>query len=373
MCSRVRGLPIAQWPVRHRELHQRALGKKRYVDPGSGLANHWRRATSRTVWSVWGLWLTFCRSRGLPLGDTLPADTITRETLAAVIADLQTGPSSVTPATFIRNLNEAIRVMQPDACRQELKVALRELSAAAVPQVDLISATVGSSDIYLGGKAQYSRYQLSSLEHWRDALAFGDEVLLAVWSCANVRARTMALTQRRHLCLIGDIYELRYAPHETKTRRSFVGPLPLELTPVLVLWMNVADTVLGVYSETGKDEDKPLWPTRFGRQMSQRQQYQRVCAATSEEINKRINPQRLRRILATGINLVAPTKMDVAAAVLRHTPQVSRKHYVKVGVLPHARQYVAAENKMRSEMHPVDPDLLRARVAAVLPKSRIRS
>lgn len=330
----IRALPFELWPGSHRVLYDRARAGKTSLFDGSGLASSWSAATHRSVIQRWGLWLEYLLRTRRYDPSKLPSETVTFEALKGYVDELQARVASVTVATYIRDTSEAVRVMQPTADRTLLRQATAELEGEAVPAIDEISALVGASNVYRAGLARMARLERAALDHWRQTLAYGDGLMMAVWISKPVRLETFASTTTSNLVERSSGIDLCYPASASKTRVRVEAALPEALTHCIRYWRQLVATVL-----TGS-HTSALWVTRHGRPISTGWLAARFCRATEEELDVRINPQRVRRIAATSVMLDAPDVARVIQTELDHAdPQMARRHYVRTGNLSATLSY----------------------------------
>src|SRR5262249_37263621 len=116
----------------HRAAWTRAITE---VDPldDPGPAAHWRPKTQHTVNIRFAFYLAWLTEMGLD--ETAPlAVLVTRENFAGYIDHLKArGLASITIFGYVRDLREAVRVMQPGADLSPIDHALRRLEATAAP------------------------------------------------------------------------------------------------------------------------------------------------------------------------------------------------------------------------------------------------
>ena len=183
----IRSVMFAEWPLGHKQAYTRASRKGELFEP-SGHAAHWSPATHRGVSQRWGLWLDFLKRTDRYNEAALPAETVTFESLAAYIAELQLRVSTVTLLIYVRDLSEAVRVMDSNADLQLLRQAVSELEANSVPAIDKIADELGPSDLFDAAITRLNKYVGLAPQDWRAALAFGDGLLMAILAAKPIRA-----------------------------------------------------------------------------------------------------------------------------------------------------------------------------------------
>ncbi|WP_417516159.1 hypothetical protein [Minwuia sp.] len=127
-----RCMPVTEWPIQDRLVWEAANQRGDLLDDG-GLAVRWRPLTRLAIAKAYGRWLTWLDRKGWLPPDTGPAERITRERLRSYIAELLDTVAPATTYRLIRDLSQAIRVMEPDRDRSLLKLATQRLKSRAKP------------------------------------------------------------------------------------------------------------------------------------------------------------------------------------------------------------------------------------------------
>ncbi|MBT3553310.1 MAG: hypothetical protein HOO19_11120 [Rhodospirillaceae bacterium] len=105
----------SEWPELDQKLWQAANSLGGFLEP-DGRAVHWRDKTRKGVVKRYGLWLGYLNETGQIGECTSPAGRISEEALAGYVDWLEDrGNASTTMASAVRDLVEALRVMEPGA------------------------------------------------------------------------------------------------------------------------------------------------------------------------------------------------------------------------------------------------------------------
>lgn len=330
----MRTLPFVDWPPIQRDLYIAASDK--YGLQGAGPSSHWSESTHAGVQNRWGAFLEFQRRRGISLEGQLPSELVTLDSLVAFVSALEGDHSTVTMETYVRDLLEAVRVMQPGADSSLLREVLSELTAVAEPATDTLPSRIGPSDLYDAGVRRANLYKDAALLHRGAALAFGDGLLMAVWPNKPVRLKTQVGTLLSNFTRTGGSWDLDYDPNQTKTAAASEAPLPATLTEQIDHWLLVRKKLLDWNGTTSEY----FWLNGFGKPFCKGWFSYRFCRATKEELGERVTPHQVRRIAATGIAVHAPEQSEAIPQVLDNTERISRRHYVKTGGVPNNLAYL---------------------------------
>ena len=122
-----------EWPLHDQRLWQAATQIGAFLEP-DGKAANWTDKTRVGVEKHYGLWLGYLASSKNLDPTALPSERISRKTLAGYVTWLEDrGNASTTIASSIRDLNEALRVMEPKADLALLKELSLTLHARQKP------------------------------------------------------------------------------------------------------------------------------------------------------------------------------------------------------------------------------------------------
>lgn len=346
-----RALPFEQWPAVDQAAWTRATT---LADPlrDPGAAAHWRPKTLRTVFTRYGLWLASLLASGqLDPCASSPASRATRICLAAYLQDLRDrGLAPVTIAGCIRDLREALRVMERKADLAELDWLLPRLNAVAEP-VRVKRLRVVSPILLLDAairamtrlhNAQQRKSSRRTAERYRDAL------IVAFLATRPVRLENLtAIEILRHLTRRQDAYWCCFAASETKEGQALEFPMPAMLTVWLDRYLEVHRPLLLL---RGGDSAR-LWISIRAAPIVANTIYCRVVHATEKLIGHAINPHLFRDCVATFIAEQASGEAWIIARILGHaTMRSSEQHYNQAGMLSAQRRYLAVLERQRGDV-----------------------
>jgi site-specific recombinase XerD len=237
-----RAIPLDQWPETDRPLWKKAtLDADPLFEPGA--ASRWRPKTLHTVITRYGLWLAWLAEMGLLDPTASPSARATSEHLARYVRYLQArGIASVTIAGYIRDLREAIRVMEPEANLANITDLLVRLDAMAEPSRNKRLRVVSSALLFEAGIREMERLhkRRPSRDLRHHAAKYRDALIIALLALRPIRLENLsAIEIDRHLMRIEHLYWCRFATTETKEKRRLEFPLPEPLTPWMELYLQV--------------------------------------------------------------------------------------------------------------------------------------
>ena len=342
-----RAIRQEQWPEIDQLLWEKATTD---ADPlfEPGRAARWRPKTLRSVMTRYGLWLAWLAENGLLDSTVLPPARVTRERLAEYVQSLRSmGLAPVTIAGRVRDLREAIRVMERDSDLSVLTELLVRLDSVAEPSRNKRVRVV--SPLLLLKNATSEMRRLHARRTSRTRLAanwYRDALMVAFLAARPIRLANLALIEvGRHLTKVGDRYWCRFTPSETKEGKTLEFPLPASLTP----WL---DHYLAVYRPLllKGGESKRFWISMRATAMVDNSTYYRVTACTRRLIGKPINVHLFRDCVATFVADVAPEEIRIISRILGHsTLRTAEQYYNQAGMLRAGRRYHQALEGFRGE------------------------
>nr|MDA8253373.1 site-specific integrase [Rhodospirillales bacterium] len=308
-----------------------------------GLAARWRPNTGHTVHTRYGMWLAFLRDTGQLDPAAPPTARVTRERLAAYLEHLRARQlSPVTIAGRLRDLREALRVMQPGAALEPLDRMVLALDAQAEPVRDkrlglvpptlLLNAALQQMDC-LDDAHHADPKSRRVAENYRVAL------MIAVLATRPLRLSNIARMEiARHLTREGDLFWCRFGASEMKSPRPLAFPMPPVLTSRIERYLTVYRPML----LRGTD-DPHVWISIRATPMRDNSVYYRIRDTTDLLVGERLTPHRFRDSAATFIAEEQPEHVQIIAALLGHaTLRTSERHYNQAGMLSAHRRYLEA-------------------------------
>jgi len=344
-------LDPAYWPDVDRQLWIAARRHGHILDE-AGAAARWHPKTARQVEKGYCLWLGYLARTGQMDTDTPPAARVTREALRGHVEELQARVAPVTVTSRIRDLREALRVMQPEADLWFLTQVLRRLEARATPRRDKAARVVPSAALFEAGftAMRHAVETPAPSEHIR-AARFRNGLIIAFLAACPVRRANLAMMAiGTHLITTDSGYLCRWGAGETKEGRPREFALPDEL----VSWM---DLYLALYRPMllGTNISDRLWISVRRTPMSEQGIYGQVTQTTAQFVGHPVNPHLFRDCLATSISTELPDQVRMAAAILGHaTLETTRRYYDHAKMLEAVRRSNAVITRLRARFRQED-------------------
>ena len=184
------GLPLAAWPGLDRAAWERANRDGDLLSE-QGPAAGWRASTRRTAGMAYGNWLRFLRDGGRLDPEAPIAGRLTEDNLRDYIAALRARASPVTVLTQLRHLSCAVAVMEPDADRSLLNLAISRLTPLAQPVRNKASRLVSPVALLQLGQKLMERWQARAAHDPRlNAMDYRDGLMIAFLASARSGSRT---------------------------------------------------------------------------------------------------------------------------------------------------------------------------------------
>lgn len=319
-------LPFAEWPERDRTCWTNTISKGGFLDP-DGRAAHWADATKTQVQKGYAKFLFFLHVK-FALNEELhlePHQRITKDRIHAYAKWLiDQGLSSVTCASRMTDLCEAIRVMCPEADLTVIKEAISVLQKRASPSRKKHTKIVHPHQIWRTIADELLRVKQEAGDHpsllqacsCRDLMAFGFLALRPI--------RLRNLTQINlgvHLTKDDKIWHCHFEARETKDHNILAFDLPTdpEFMELFECYLTRFRPVLVKSKADSKDLQGPLWVSTRRKAMSQQSLYWNICRLSEKLFSHRINPHLLRDCAVSAISTDSPEHILMAARVLGHS------------------------------------------------------
>ncbi len=308
-------LHVSEWPELDQELWQTANSTGGFLEP-DGKAAHWKDKTRKGVAKRYGLWLGYLTSTDQFGSNKSPTARISENILSGYVRWLDArGNASITISAAVRDLNEALRVMEPEADLSLVKELAVTLHAREEP-VRAKHTRIMHPDDLLSGALVY----LDELPHmalpvkvsragkYRDALA------IAFLACRPIRLENLTETALgQHLIQDGDRWFCQYGAHEMKDHRPLGFSFPDRLIPYLLAYLSIYRPIL-----LKGNEFPNLWISTRGTPMSEQTVYWNTCRITEELFGQRINPHLFRDCAASALATEDPEHILAIARILGH-------------------------------------------------------
>ncbi len=324
--TRVRtSLHMSEWPGRDQELWQAANSTGGFLEP-DGKAAHWRDKTRKGVIKRYSLWLGYLTSANLLDPGKAPSDRINEQTLADYVHWLEArGNSSTTVSGCVRDLNEAIRVMEPGADRGVIKDLAAKLHARGEPVRAKHTRIMHPDDLLSGALAflddvpnRQFRGEVSQAGKYRDGL------VIACLACRPIRLENLtSIIIGQHLVADGNHWLCGFEAGEMKDDQPLSFRFPDRLTPYLDTYMDAYRPVL-----LRENTSQNLWISTRGTPMSEQAIYWNTCRMTEELFGQRVNPHLFRDCAASALATDDPEHILAIARILGHSSiTTTNRHY----------------------------------------------
>jgi integrase len=346
-------LPVTQWPKHDQAAWAKATQEGELFGE-HGLAAHWAAVTRAQVENGYGMWMHFLYAAGDLEDHRCPTARLNQAHLTAYVTDLRARLKPVSVASRLRDLAEALRVMDPDGDRSLVMKGLRRQESIARPARDKITYQMAPGDIYEAGLARMDAVERSaSRGYTMKALHYSDGLRLAMLVAKPVRLRNLVCTTiGKNLIKVGDVYRWTFGATETKTGEVVDALLSQRLTSYIDHWIAHHRRLL-----LGPSACDALWISIKGSPMGRAAVYERVCIATTQELGIRINPHAFRHIVATGVAIAIPEEVRLTPFLLDHrTERTVQEHYNLADSLSASSRYLRRlESRRRQALDGVRP------------------
>lgn len=318
-------LLFEQWPTRDQSLWNAANVRGGFLE-ADGPAAAWTGKTRTGVMKRYGMWLGFLSSNGALATDICPSERVSEELLVAYVRWLQAkGNASTTLTSCVRDLWEAIRVMEPGSDQSLLRELTITLHARQAPtrnkhtRIIHPDALLKSALTYLDNIADLDvRGEFCRAGKFRDAL------VIAFLACRPIRlANLTGIILSDHLVEDDGIWRCAFGGHETKDKRPLEFSLPDLLVPYIKTYLEDYRPIL-----LKRNHSLYLWISSRGTPMSEQAVYWNTSRLTEQLYGRRVNPHLFRDCAASALATDDPQHILAIARILGHASiKTSNDHY----------------------------------------------
>ncbi len=318
-------LSFDMWPQDDRALWQRACRTGVFLEP-NGPASHWAEATRKQVAKGYAKWLGYLASTEQLEDSSSPSSRISEDSLTGFVAWMQAQKlSSVTIASRVTDLAEAIRVLEPNADRTLLASLVSTLRKREAPSRakhawilhpdHLLKEAIAHLEEIPALKCLNEKIRAG---HYRDAL------VIAFLPARPIRLKNLAaITLGSHLMQQDETWFCRFDATETKEKCPLSFSLPQNVAGYLETYIERYRPLLLKGSEYSD-----LWISIRGTPMSQQAIYWNTCRLSETLFGHRVNPHLFRDCTASALATDAPGHVLAAARILGHASlDTTLKHY----------------------------------------------
>ena len=340
-------MPVELWPAADRMAWEAALKPVDVFDI-AGVASRWSEATQHKTELGWGRYLFFLFERAELDPLSTPAERITRERLAAYLAELQRTNRGHTPQNRIQELGDAMRALVPERDWRWILRAASRLRASTVPANDKHTRWRPVEELVAEGfrlmDDAESDQALSALGR---ALQYRDGLIIVFLGFHTMRLHNLAeLEIGRHILEVGEQLILRL--FKTKGGQHHEVPVDPRLMVPLRRYLHQHRPVL--LRQRGRWYAPPgnaLWISKHGSRCSE-DTFQNVTRKRTG-----LSPHMARSCAATTVAVKAPGSVDIIPAILTHSSsKPGERYYNLAGSLEASRAHSAMLDDLFRELRP---------------------
>jgi integrase/recombinase XerD len=325
MTSKRTALPFIDWPECDQDLWISANSTGKFLEP-DGKAAHWKEKTRIGVMKRYSLWLGYLASTDLLNDASKPSARIIKDTLTGYVRWLEArSNASTTISSCVRDLREALRVMEPDSNLSLITELAKTLHAREKP-VRAKHTKIMHPDELLSGALSFlddvpdTKFRNKACQ----AGKYRDGLIVAFLACRPIRLENITtIFMGQHLTLHDERWHCSFGADEMKDNCPLAFSLPDLLASYLETYI---DTYRPILLKGNKSCD--LWISTRGRRMSEQSVYWNTCRLTEELFNQRINPHLFRDCAASALATKDPEHILAIARILGHTSiTTTQRHY----------------------------------------------
>jgi len=338
MAKRARlSLYFSDWPPGDQAAWRASRRPSEQLLAEHGRAAGWRPKTADQTEKGYDLWLGCLARNGRLTIDAAPAERLTAENIELFRTELAERVASCTVASRLRDLKEAIRVMQPGADLSLVRRALKIASRRAKPSRRKRQQMIAVRQLFEAGIARMERADRE--QHCKPdipACRYRDGLMIAFLASRSIvrLANLAAMRIGEHIERDADCYVCRFSGGETKNGDAMEFGLPAALTPFI-------ERYLAVHRETllrGHQSDA-FWVSTYRGPPNERTISWRIRRATLEEVGISISPHVFRDCTATNVAEEDPAHVRIIPRLLGHRDErTATRHYNNAGSLSASRR-----------------------------------
>ena len=318
-------LPFINWPELDQDLWLAANSTGKFLEP-DGKAANWKEKTRIGVMKRYGQWLGYLNLHDKLITEHRPSERATEDNLIAYVEWLQAkGNASTTITSCIRDLCEAVRVMEPSVDLGLLKELTATLQARQAPTRNKHTRIVHPDTILKGAMAYLD--SIPALDFWKEADRAGkyrDGLIVAFLACRPIRLENItAMSLGQQLTQYDERWHCSFEADEMKDKCPLAFSFPERLVPYLEIYIDTYRPVL-----LKGNESCDLWISTRGRRMSEQAVYWNTCRLTEDLFGQRINPHLFRDCAASALATEDPEHILAIARILNHSSiTTTQRHY----------------------------------------------
>ena len=294
----------------------------------SGPAAHWTPVTLKQVIKGYRKFAYYLMTIDTLTDNVVPSRRINRAILEGYVDWLGAQDlSSVTIASRVSDLHEAIRIMEPGADLSLLRELVATLRAREVPRRNKHARLVHPQTALDAALTNLDRIDETQVANDKKrACRYRDLLIIAFLATRPIRLKNLAqLALGRSIERRDTTYACQFTAEDTKERKPLSFELPVLLTPYLDRYIERLRPLL----LDGRASER-LWVTIRRGPMAAQTIYFHVCELSQELLGRRINPHLFRDIAATAVAVDHPDNVLVSARLLHNSSlKTTDKHYIQ--------------------------------------------
>jgi hypothetical protein len=322
--SRVRSLPMGEWPSADRDAWIVACRPNQRLMRG-GAGAHMKPITLADLARRYGYFLDFLDRSALLVRTAAAASQVTPGNVAAYLEELNDRVGSVTVHGSIYKLRRASQLLNPRRDFGWLTEIEKDLALVMRPR-SKADRLVLSECLAEGGLALMAEAENSlTLSDLAKARQFRDGLMVAMLALHPIRPKNFAgLEIGRNLVSIGGSWWIALSAAETKENRPDERRIDKAIASALQTYLSKYRPVLA-----RKSNDSALWlSSNSGQPLT----YDAVAAAigrtTRMAVGVAISPHMFRTSAASSAAVHARSNPNLASALLHHRDErVTQEHY----------------------------------------------
>ncbi len=341
-----RVLHLPEWPERDRTAWERRFVRVDVFDYENPAAS-WSQEFRRLIAVSYGRWLAYLDEQGELDGDAAPGVRATPEAVAGFIRRLETEVKPSTLRTYIKDLANALQVMEPGRDWRWLRKTVSGIWRASRPARNT-AAVISADRLYVLGfelmeKADRSR-RMRRIER---AMLYRDGLMIAFLAARPLRlANLTGLRLGRHLTRSGNVWTIFVPAEETKVGRAFEARLPVDLREPL-------ERFLRAYRPQfpGFADHNHLWPSMIGGPLGPSGVYGITTKRTKAALSVSVYPNLFRVAAATTIAIEDPAHFREARQLLGHKfLSTTERFYNRAQTIDASRRYQGHLGRLRDRL-----------------------
>jgi integrase/recombinase XerD len=318
-------LPFDHWPVIDRQLWAAAQTKGGLFEP-DGKAAHWADATRKQVEKGYAKWLGYLALIRQLDPHITPVARISPDRLRSYAQWMEESHlASTTLVSRMRDLREALRVMEPAADLALIQKVISALNARATPSRNKHSRIMHPEVLLAGTIRELSAIPEGVAPNPKiRACWYRDALIFMFLICRPIRLKNVTeLRIGTHLINKDTQWDCHLAAEETKEKAPLSFTLPELIGPYLSEYLECYRPLL-----LGGRQGDHLWISIRRTPMSKQAVYDGICKLTERVFDKHINPHLLRDCAASAMATDDPEHILAAARILGHASlQTTNRHY----------------------------------------------